>query len=79
MSATTSDYLDERGKRKRSEEEDDNYDVSGHDLDGYIDDDDEPFKFGTAVLPVANLPASYDGIPQNGMEYLFTVRYDTSR
>ncbi len=26
------------------------------------------------VLPVANLPRNFDGVPQDGMEYLFTVR-----
>jgi hypothetical protein len=26
------------------------------------------------VLPVANLPDSFDGVPQDGLEYLFTVR-----
>lgn len=26
------------------------------------------------ALPVANLPWNYDGTPQDGLEYLFTVR-----
>lgn len=36
-------------------------------------DDDEP-SFGRQILPVANLPDTFDGIPSDGMEYLFTVR-----
>jgi hypothetical protein len=39
-----------------------------------IEDSDEEPSFGRQILPVANLPDDYDGIPQNGMEYLFTVR-----
>jgi hypothetical protein len=27
------------------------------------------------ALPIANLPFNFDGIPQDGMEYLFTVRF----
>ncbi len=27
------------------------------------------------ALPIANLPFSFDGVPQDGMEYLFTVRF----
>lgn len=27
------------------------------------------------VLPIADLPSDFAGVPQNGMEYLFTVRY----
>lgn len=41
---------------------------------GFFDDEWEPHVFGNSVLPVANLPSSYDGVPQDGMEYLFTVR-----
>ncbi len=26
------------------------------------------------ALPVANLPFSFNGVPQDGLEYLFTVR-----
>ncbi|KAG7096757.1 hypothetical protein E1B28_004169 [Marasmius oreades] len=51
-------------KRKRDEEED--------------SDHEEP-SFGKQILPVANLPGNYDGIPQDGMEYLFTVRRDALR
>ncbi|KAF5390531.1 hypothetical protein D9757_002626 [Collybiopsis confluens] len=40
-----------------------------------LDDDDEP-SFGKQILPVANLPGDYDGIPADGMQYLFTVRRD---
>ncbi len=36
-------------------------------------DDEEP-SFGRQILPVANLPADFSGMPMDGMEYLFTVR-----
>ncbi|KAF8524625.1 hypothetical protein BU17DRAFT_42772 [Hysterangium stoloniferum] len=70
-------------KRKRAAEEEQDVDQSedGEQNDGlneeeggYIDDEDEPHKFGNSVLPVADLPQSFDGLPQDGMEYLFTVR-----
>ncbi|CCA74062.1 hypothetical protein PIIN_08016 [Serendipita indica DSM 11827] len=38
-------------------------------------DDDHDFA-PNQVLPVANLPSDFDGVPQDGMEYLFTVRRD---
>jgi hypothetical protein len=62
-------------KRKRDDgvEDEDNEDY--YDIGGYLDDESEPHKFGTSVLPVANLPNSFDGVPQDGMEYLFTVRW----
>ncbi|KAK0490796.1 hypothetical protein IW261DRAFT_1601581 [Armillaria novae-zelandiae] len=41
-------------------------------------DDDEP-SFGRQILPVANLPADFSGMPMDGMEYLFTVRRDAKR
>jgi hypothetical protein len=50
-------------KRKRDEFED--------------SDDDEP-SFGRQTLPVANLPENFNNEPSDGMEYLFTVRYDTT-
>ncbi|KAJ3736541.1 hypothetical protein DFJ43DRAFT_1052681 [Lentinula guzmanii] len=40
------------------------------------DSDDEELSFGRQILPVANLPDTFDGIPSDGMEYLFTVRRD---
>ncbi|EMD40899.1 hypothetical protein CERSUDRAFT_149434 [Gelatoporia subvermispora B] len=42
-------------------------------LDG--SDDDEP-SLGRQVLPVANLPADFNGEPLDGMQYLFMVRRD---
>ncbi|KAJ7904716.1 hypothetical protein B0H14DRAFT_3851096 [Mycena olivaceomarginata] len=39
-------------------------------------DRDEDMSFGNQILPVANLPADYEGIPEDGMQYLFTVRRD---
>jgi len=41
----------------------------------FDDSDDEEPSFGRQILPIANLPADYDGVPTDGMEYLFTVRY----
>ncbi|KAF9464362.1 hypothetical protein BDZ94DRAFT_1256268 [Collybia nuda] len=38
-------------------------------------DDEEP-SFGRQILPVANLPEDFNGIPCDGMQYLFTVRRD---
>ena len=38
------------------------------------DSDEEEPSLGKQVLPVANLPANFDGIPEDGMQYLFTVR-----
>ncbi|KAJ4478329.1 hypothetical protein J3R30DRAFT_3480519 [Lentinula aciculospora] len=43
------------------------------DIDDYGDEDP---SFGRQILPVANLPDTFDGIPSDGMEYLFTVRRD---
>lgn len=64
--------LDSGSKRKREEDLDElDYD----DNDGFIDDKSEPHRFGSSVLPVANLPDSFEGVPQDGMEYLFTVRW----
>ena len=49
------------GKRKRDEYE------SSDDENGYV--------LGKQVLPVADLPFDFDGVPQDGAQYLFTVRY----
>jgi hypothetical protein len=38
------------------------------------DDEDVP-QFGRQILPVANLPSTFDGEPTDGLQYLFTVRY----
>ena len=38
------------------------------------DSEDDKALPGRQVLPVANLRDDYDGIPQDGMQYLFTVR-----
>lgn len=48
-------------KRKRDEVED--------------SDDEEP-SFGRQILPVADLPEDFNDEPSDGMQYLFTVRYD---
>lgn len=42
----------------------------------YEDDSDEEIaSYGRQILPVANLPSNFDGEPEDGMQYLFTVRY----
>ncbi|KAJ7180303.1 hypothetical protein C8R43DRAFT_972551 [Mycena crocata] len=38
--------------------------------------DEEDMSFGRQILPVANLPKDFDGTPEDGMQYLFTVRRD---
>ena len=49
------------GKRKRDE-----YEAS---------DDEGGHVLGKQVLPVAALPFDFDGVPEDGAQYLFTVRY----
>jgi len=49
------------GKRKR-----DKYETS---------DDEDGHVLGKQVLPVADLPFNFDGVPEDGAQYLFTVRY----
>jgi len=48
------------GKRKRLE-----YESS---------DDENDHVLGRRVLPVAALPFDFDGVPEDGAQYLFTVR-----
>jgi len=73
------------GKRKRdmADEGEDSQlpygEILEDDNGGFMDDVDEPHTFGYQALPVANLPKSYDGVPQNGSEYLFTVRREERR
>ncbi|EIW61494.1 uncharacterized protein TRAVEDRAFT_69837 [Trametes versicolor FP-101664 SS1] len=40
------------------------------------DSDDEEPTLGRQVLPVANLPETFDGVPVDGLQYLFMVRRD---
>ncbi|OBZ76465.1 hypothetical protein A0H81_03747 [Grifola frondosa] len=40
------------------------------------DSDDEEPVLGKQVLPVANLPDSFHGVPADGLQYLFMVRRD---
>ncbi|KAI0637968.1 hypothetical protein C8Q77DRAFT_1153660 [Trametes polyzona] len=40
------------------------------------DSDDEEPMLGRQVLPVANLPDTFDGVPKDGLQYLFMVRRD---
>jgi hypothetical protein len=43
--------------------------------EAFDDSDDEEPLLGRQILPVANLPEDFNGIPADGMQYLFTVRY----
>lgn len=38
------------------------------------DEDEEEPMLGRQVLPVANLPDTFNGVSMDGMQYLFTVR-----
>jgi hypothetical protein len=43
--------------------------------DEYESSDDEgEYVMGRQVLPVANLPFDFEGVPEDGAQYLFTVR-----
>ncbi|VDC04130.1 unnamed protein product [Peniophora sp. CBMAI 1063] len=44
--------------------------------EGDGDSDEDPLYGMRQILPVASLPANYDGEPVDGMQYLFTVRRD---
>lgn len=43
-------------------------------FDEIEDSDSEEPSFGKQILPVADLPDDFDAEPQDGMQYLFTVR-----
>ncbi|KAI0677032.1 survival motor neuron interacting protein 1-domain-containing protein [Trametes maxima] len=45
-------------------------------IDELDDSDGEEPSLGRQVLPVANLPDTFDGVPTDGLQYLFTVRRD---
>jgi hypothetical protein len=62
------------GKRKERNEGDE--DISLYDGDDMEESDDEKgINYApNQVLPIAHLPADFSGAPQDGMEYLFTVR-----
>ncbi|TFK92826.1 hypothetical protein K466DRAFT_538980 [Polyporus arcularius HHB13444] len=47
--------------------------------DDLDDSDEEEPTLGRQVLPVANLPDTFDGVPIDGFQYLFTVRRDSRR
>lgn len=47
--------------------------VMKRELDDDGSDDEEP-QPGKQILPVANLPESFEGEPEDGLQYLFTVR-----
>ncbi|KDQ29464.1 hypothetical protein PLEOSDRAFT_1040169 [Pleurotus ostreatus PC15] len=44
--------------------------------DDFDDSDDDEVSLGRQVLPVANLPQDFAGEPEDGLQYLFTVRRD---
>ena len=58
-------------KRKRDDD-----DQGDQELEDSFDElvDDEPSKFGAQVLPVAELPDNFNGVPEDGASYLFMVR-----
>ena len=70
-------------KRKRESFEFDYGDDGGYEYDGYdgygydgydgYEEEEEPM-LGRQNLPVADLPEDFDGVPLDGMQYLFTVR-----
>lgn len=37
-------------------------------------DDENEYVMGKQALPVANLPFDFEGVPEDGAQYLFTVR-----
>ncbi|TFY55053.1 hypothetical protein EVG20_g9461 [Dentipellis fragilis] len=43
------------------------------------DEDDSPSYGLRQILPVANLPGDFDGEPQDGLQYLFTVRRENRK
>ncbi|TDL29868.1 hypothetical protein BD410DRAFT_849973 [Rickenella mellea] len=43
------------------------------------DSDDDEASFGRQILPVARLPENFDREPEDGMQYLFTVRRDAKK
>lgn len=59
-----------RGKEALANDDSGRY----HDDDEDEDYPDDPPRVGCQVLPVADLPEDFAGEPQDGMQYLFTVR-----
>lgn len=47
----------------------------GEDGGSEEEEDEDEGVAPNQVLPVANLPEDYNGTPQDGAQYLFTVRY----
>jgi len=60
------------GKRKERDEGDEGISVDDR---GDSDDEESLTHAPNQVLPIANLAADFSGVPQDGMEYLFTVRW----
>jgi len=66
-------------KRKRESFEfdygyDGGYEYDGYNGYGYGYEEGEEPMLGRQNLPVADLPEDFDGVPLDGMQYLFTVR-----
>ena len=49
--------------------------MEAEDREHNYSDDDEPVSIGRQALPVARLPADFNGEPTDGFQYLFSVRY----
>ena len=63
------------GKRKERDEGDEGVQVYDRGDMEENDDEESLTHAPNQVLPIANLPANFSGEPQDGMEYLFTVRW----
>lgn len=62
------------GKRKERDENDEDISVYNRGDMEENDDEESLTHAPNQVLPIANLPANFSCEPQDGMEYLFTVR-----
>ena len=63
------------GKRKERDEGDEENPVYNGDVMEESDNEKSLTHAPNQVLPIANLPADFSGAPQDGTEYLFTVRW----
>lgn len=62
------------GKRKERDVGDEEMLVYDGDNMEESDDEESFTRAPNQMLPIANLPSAFSGVPQDGMEYLFTVR-----
>ena len=63
------------GKRKERDDDDEGISVDDRGDMEESDDEENLTHAPNQVLPIARLPADFSGVPQDGMEYLFTVRW----